>query len=101
MFPMNLKTLKNALRLLKDCTLVNIEISSGWLRNTNSLEGVAMTKNKLFVGFRNGKVLAMVFTSTQNYETAVDCDRFVEAEAGTEKQQLAEWFSQQEKKGEA
>ena len=57
-----------------------------------------MAKNKLFVGFRNGKASTMVFTTVSNYEDAVDCDYFVLAEAGTEKQQLAEWFSQQENK---
>ena len=57
-----------------------------------------MTKNKLFIAFKNGKALAMVFTTALNYEDAVDCDHFVEAEAGTEKQQLTEWLSQQEKK---
>ena len=51
-----------------------------------------MVKAKLFIGFRNGKVLAMVFTTAQRYEDAIDCDYATEAGKGTEKQQLEEWF---------
>jgi len=51
-----------------------------------------MTKAKLFIGFRNGKVLAMVFTTAQDYTDAVDCDYVTEAGEGTEKQQLEEWL---------
>lgn len=51
-----------------------------------------MPKAKLFIGFRNGKVLAMVFTTVQDYTDAVDCDYFTEAGEGTEKQQLEEWL---------
>lgn len=51
-----------------------------------------MTKTKLFIGFRNGKALAMVFTTALNCEDAVDCDYFIKAGEGTEKQQLNEWF---------
>jgi len=59
-----------------------------------------MSKTKLFVGFRNGKASSMVFTSTQNYEDAVDCDYFVEAGEGTEKQQLEQWLNRKEPKKE-
>jgi hypothetical protein len=56
-------------------------------------------KVKLFIGFRNRKVLAMVFTSAQDYPNVVDCDCYVEADAGKEKQ-LETWLlSLQEKKG--
>jgi hypothetical protein len=57
-------------------------------------------KVKLFTGFRNGKVLAMVFTAAQDYASAVDCDYYVEADEGKEKQQFETWLlSQQKKKG--
>ena len=51
-----------------------------------------MAKTKLFIGFKNGKALTMVFTSTQDYANAVNCDYFVEACEGTEKQQLEDWL---------
>jgi len=51
-----------------------------------------MAKAKLFIGFRNGKVLAMVFTTAKNYEDAVDCDYSVEAGEETERQQLEDWL---------
>jgi len=51
-----------------------------------------VAKAKLFIGFRNGKVLAMVFTTAQGYTDAVDCDYVTEAGEGTEKQQLDEWL---------
>lgn len=51
-----------------------------------------MAKAKLFIGFRNGKALAMVFTTAQDYDNAVDCDYVIEAGEGTEKQQLEEWL---------
>jgi hypothetical protein len=51
-----------------------------------------MSKAKLFIGFRNGKVLAMIFTTAQDYDNAVDCDYSTEAGEGTEKQQLEEWL---------
>ena len=55
-------------------------------------------KVKLFVGFRNEKVLAMVFTAARDYADAVDCDYFVLADEGKEKQRLETWLlSQQEK----
>ena len=55
-------------------------------------------KVRLFMGFRNGKVLAMVFTAARDYADAVDCDYVVEAGEGKEKQELETWLlSQQEK----
>ena len=51
-----------------------------------------MAKAKLFIGFRNGKALTMVFTTAQDYTDAVDCDYSIEAGEGTEKQQLEEWL---------
>lgn len=51
-----------------------------------------MAKAKLFIGFRNGKALAMVFTTAQNYDNAIDCDYFIEAGEGTEQKQLDEWL---------
>jgi hypothetical protein len=51
-----------------------------------------MSKAKLFIGFRNGKVLAMVFTTALDYTDAVDCDHFTEAGEGTEQKQLDEWL---------
>ncbi len=58
-----------------------------------SLFGVIKTlKYKLFIGFRNGKVLSMVLTTAENYESAIDCDHYQEVKEGTEKQQLQEWL---------
>ena len=51
-----------------------------------------MAKTKLFIGFKNGKALAMIFTTAQGYDDAVDCDYSVEAGEGTEKQQLEDWL---------
>lgn len=51
-----------------------------------------MAKTKLFIGFRNRKALTIVLTTAQDYTDAVDCDYFVEAGEGTEKQQLKEWL---------
>ncbi len=59
---------------------------------TLTAKGEHMAKAKLFIGFRNGKVLAMVFTTAQDYTNAIDCDRVTEAGEGTEKQQLEEWL---------
>ncbi len=51
-----------------------------------------MGKAKLFIGFRNGKVLAMVFTTAQDYTDAVECDYCTKAGEGTEQKQLEEWL---------
>jgi len=51
-----------------------------------------MPKFRLFIGFKNGKICSMVFTTKEDYEDAVDCDYSTEAGEGTEKQQLEEWL---------
>ena len=51
-----------------------------------------MAKAKLFIGFKNGKVYTMLFTTASNYESAVDCDYSIEANEGTEQKQLEEWL---------
>ena len=51
-----------------------------------------MSKAKLLIGFKNGKVLSMIFTTAQDYESAVDCDYSTEAGEGTEQKQLDEWL---------
>jgi len=51
-----------------------------------------VSKAKLFIGFKNGKVLSMIFTASQGYESAVDCDYSTEAGEGTEQKQLEEWL---------
>jgi hypothetical protein len=51
-----------------------------------------MEKAKLFIAFKNGKIWAMVLATSQDYDSAVDCDYSIEAGEGTEKQQLEEWL---------
>ena len=51
-----------------------------------------MGKPRLFIGFRNGKALTLIFTTAEDYDNAIDCDYSVEAGEGTEKQQLEQWL---------
>src|SRR4030042_162917 len=52
---------------------------------------MTMAKAKLFIGFKNGKVCAMLFTTASNYESAVDCDYSIEANEGTEQKKVKEF----------
>ena len=43
-------------------------------------------RTNTFLGFRNGKLVSVVTTTMDNYNDAVDCDRYVKNPENAEKQ---------------
>ncbi len=52
--------------------------------------GKTNMRTNTFLGFRNGKLVSVVSTTLDNYNDAVDCDRYVKNPENAEKQ-IKEW----------
>ncbi len=62
-------------------------VEQTWLTKKEEKQNM---RTNTFLGFRNGKLVSIVTTTMDNYNDAVDCDRYVKNPENVEKQ-IKEW----------